>query len=255
MAARATLIHILEEWNSTVSGSIISTLLLFASAAFGLTPDIVARFGKPGASFPVWPSFLATAITVLFVLISLWLSAFRVADRERMARIAAEEALVLERERSRPRLVGLVKLVGSIRDQETLGGRQAFFIYMSIRNDGFRSVAKDYHAVATVGGREIHGDLVETPDDFFAAGPDGKKKKFSEHSAIYNLTKKPIEPGDIRTGHLLVSFPDNVEKIPHEALAIRFRDYLESEFQTDRIEQRKIIGGMPHLDGLHTELE
>ena len=104
-------------------------------------------------------------------------------------------------------------------------------------------------------GQTIFGSLETTSRRFSATAPDGRKTLFFEKDAIYNLCKTPIEPGDLRTGHLVISFKKKPPSFDKHLLRIRFRDYLDHEFETTPLSEAIIKPGktIPNLSGFHLE--
>lgn len=76
---------IIAEWNATVNGSLVTTSLVVLSAVLAILTAIYR------GQFPAWPAEAAGSTTIAFVILSVPWSIYRVAFRERVARIKAEE--------------------------------------------------------------------------------------------------------------------------------------------------------------------
>lgn len=159
-------------------------------------------------------------------------------------------ALAVERDSKLPKFVAYVRYItkGTSSSVDT----PIFFAGIEIRNDGFRSVVKDFCPAVTINGREHLGQLAITSEKVTVTMPDGTKRVVHERDAIYNVTKTPIEPGDLRAGHLHFYFDNAIGDVNKHRVRIYFRDYRNTTFSTEPIEDKDTFPAtaLPHPDGM-----
>jgi hypothetical protein len=82
---RATVHAIIREWNAFVNGSLVTTLLVAATAAIAVISAIIASSTK--TAFSPWPTAIIVGVTLLWIVVSLPLAMLRAARNERVARV------------------------------------------------------------------------------------------------------------------------------------------------------------------------
>jgi hypothetical protein len=196
---------------------------------------------------------VAVDVAVLEVpLLIAFVLAFFVAWQQRQRTLEAVQHDLREaREDSKlPALFGYFKFIakGKASDNDAL----LFFAYIEIRNDGFRSVVKDYCPAVTLNGREHFGRLAKTGRKVTMTSPTGEKDIFREKDAIYNVTKTPIEPGDARAGHLHFYFSKAIGDFDKHLIRLYFRDYRNNVFVTEPIgtSGTKSEAALPNVAGM-----
>ena len=152
-AFSATWRFVVAEWNSAVNGSLITTLLLCATIIVGIISVAVPILSKGAASLSPWVTVSAGTGTLLFVMVSLPYAAVRVAHRERVARIDAEEKADRD---NRPRLSTEI-LVASAQ----IGNEIDTWVLQTavdVRNTGSEQVRLDsWQTVLVFNGAEFPG--------------------------------------------------------------------------------------------------
>lgn len=227
-----------RHWGAFMGGALAAALVVLA--------DVTALYAQSNPTKPNWTVQIELAV-IVWASVSLLLAFFSSWCELRQTLLDAKEEI---RSRTVPRLFAYIRILGRF-DDEGAPDKHLFFIYMSIRNEGFRSIAKDYHAVATVDGKLLLGELVRTGKKINMRVPDGSNQELSAQDAIYSLTKTPIEPGDVKSGFLIVAFNKADGYFEKELIRVRFRDYLDNLCETVPNERTKDIESVPHLDGLH----
>jgi hypothetical protein len=175
--------------------------------------------------------------------------------RQRILEAAQRDLDEARKDSKLPALFGYIRIVGkgAAKDDD----RPLFFAYIEIRNDGFRSVVKDFCPAVNLNGREHLGHLARTASAVRITLPNGTKEVLYEKDAIYNRTKVPIEPGDVRAGHLHFFFDKTVGAIDKHLLKVYFRDYRNRTFETEPIDPEDTVDmravGLPNLAGMFSQ--
>ena len=156
-----------REWNGSVNGGLITTLLFAGTALLAVAAYLIGVVFKGVYSFPIWPAAILGGITLFWIWISLPMAALRVAHRERLARLD----LIAEREV--PAMHGLISTFALIdwgdigdKDWQTLGEArwkatnrepQLFNLCVEITNSGADSRARQWNFSA----RRQNGQPIE----------------------------------------------------------------------------------------------
>lgn len=237
-ALRDLLAAMAKRWGAVMGGAI--------AAILAVAGNIIALYAQAKPKNPNWALQGELAFVVwacVAVVLSFFFSWCDLRDK-------LLDALQEIQSRTVPKLFAYIRILGRFEEKDE-PDKYFFFIYMSIRNEGFQSIAKDYHAVAEVNGKLLIGDLIRTGDEINMNVPDGSNEKLSAKDAIYSLTKTPIEPGDLKSGFLIVAFDKAHGYFEKELIRVRFRDYLDNLYETQPNERTKDVKTIPHLDGLH----
>ncbi|MGA8475798.1 MAG: hypothetical protein WB681_12115 [Candidatus Cybelea sp.] len=212
--------------------------------AFWAGPPLVIAAGVVAVAsfFLKWsqePSAILAGLAAAWCVLTLPCAVFLAWRDERMAVSGANEALQIERDSKLPKLIANVRVLGRISDHK-------FFVYMDIRNEGHRSIARDFMPVVTLNGKEVYGRLAETAEALRFTSPDGSKRVLFEKDAMYNAAQVPIEPGEVRSGHLIVTFDNTVAAFPKELVRLRFRDYQDAVYETEPNEDIVDLPSLPN---------
>lgn len=156
-----------------------------------------------------------------------------------------------ESEGALPKLYGYFKFIGKGAPLDD-HGTPLFLAYVEIRNDGFRSVVKDFCPAVAINGREHLGRLAKTSKKVRMTLSAGNVAVFREKDAIYNATKTPIEPGDARSGHLYFYFSRAAGDFDKHLVRLYFRDYRNRVFVTEPIDPNETVDvkDLPNLAGM-----
>lgn len=159
-------------------------------------------------------------------------------------------ALALERENKLPELFAYIRYIG--KGKAPNDDTPLFLAQIEIRNDGFPSVVKDFCPAVTLDGHEFLGRLAEAADTVRLTMPNGIVKTFHEKDALYNVTKTPIQPGDLRSGHLHFYFDRAIGYVDKHRVKIYFRDYRNTTFSTEPIDDKDTVSAqtLPHPGGM-----
>jgi hypothetical protein len=160
------------------------------------------------------------------------------------------KALAAERDSKLPKLFAYIRFIGKGSAQGT--DLTLYTAQVEIRNDGFRSVVKDFCPTVVLNGREFLGQLAKTGKTLAIKLPNGERAVFRESDALYNVTKDPIEPGDVRAGHLHFFFNKEAGDFDKHLIRIQFRDYRNRPFITEPIDPNATVSArtLPNLSGM-----
>jgi len=177
-----------------------------------------------------WPLIIAFVLAFFIA----WSRRQRVLEAAQRDLIKAQRDLAESAISKEPKLFAYIKLIAKIRAKGL--EQPALFAHMEIRNDGFRSVVKDFCPVVVANGHKHFGRLAKTGEVSRMTNKKGQREAIYERDAIYNTTKSPIEPGDVRAGHLFFYFDKSVGDFDKHSVRIMFRDYRNTPFITEPID-------------------
>jgi|GEM_PF-5200756 len=213
---------------------------------------VAIKAGGPAAkALAVVDSVPALVYAVIAILLGLvWCFYPSLTKFEIYTEPSADEGTASERERKQPALFAYIRYIGKGRAKND--DTPLFLAQIEIRNDGFPSVVKDFCPAVTLNGREFFGHLAETADTVRLTMPNGIVKVFHEKDALYNVTKTPIEPGDVRAGHLHFYFDKAIGDVDKHLVKIYFRDYRNTTFSTEPIDAEDTVSAqsLPHPAGM-----
>jgi hypothetical protein len=226
----AVLLSVVRHWLALFGGAVVTVALFTTEHQRG-----------EAYSWPAAERIIGSAL--LIALFLSWRENYRGWRDER-------KALAAERESKLPKLFAYIRFIGK-------GGAKGtdltlYTAQIEIRNDGFRSVVKDFCPTVVLNGQEFLGQLAKTGETVAITVPNGEKVVFRESDAIYNVTKKPIEPGDVRAGHLHFFFGKAAGDFDKHLIRIQFRDYRNRAFVTEPIDAKSTVSArtLPNLGGM-----
>jgi hypothetical protein len=222
-----------QEWRSAGTGSGVTQALGLATAIIAIVSAAVIM---KGGTFSPLPTLIAGSLTVLWAIISLPFAAVRVAHRETLARIDAQDALTTEQSKQpRPQIEGKIEALQKLEVAEFQGAIRttSCWLWLYLTNAGSPSAISDWRvSVKGISGAEMECEIPYNLDTKpMRPGPPAK--------SIYDLQSTGLGTGEGTEVAIGFHLKGSLMAIDGSTLRVSFSDVWKNKYE---------IGPSPNIE-------
>jgi hypothetical protein len=226
----ATVRSVVREWNTWVNGSVITTALLLLAAIVNLVA-LDHEVPKGILKAVDWAG-------VAWIVVTIPLSAIRVAHRATLEKISAENALAEEKsKKARPEIKGEIEEI----DQLGLASTDSdgyylanCWLWMHLVNAGASTTLHRWRVRA----RDKFGNEVKCSEPYSQATMPNRSGPPA--LSIHNLQNRPLETGGGAEVVICVQFSCSPMSIDRASLCVSFADVWDNEYAISASENMKV---------------